>query len=239
MRRPDPQAGLTLMEILVAITILGFMMTLVWTTTSRTGETKRTYEALEERGHELRVGLARVVSDLEHAYLSKNQDLNAMERRTRMIGKDGGDVDELSFSTLAHQVLWTEANESEQTVITYFAEADREDGRKTNWLRREQRRLTDPGETSKSMPSEVDIVLRDIEQVDFEYWDWKEQQWKRDWDTTKQDGQKDRLPTRIRITVTYDDAGVEQKVSTTARLFLQEPVESRFGTDYERAMGRN
>ena len=238
MRAKNPQAGLTLLEILVAITILAFMMTLVWTTTTRTGQTKRTYEQLEERAHELRVGLARVVADLEQAYLSKNQDLNAVERRTLFVGKDGGDVDELRFSSLAHQVLWTDANESDQTVITYFAEADREDGNKVNWLRREQRRLTDPGETSKSMSSEVDVVLRDIEQVDFEYWDWKDSEWKKDWDTTKQDGQKDRLPTRVRITVTYKEGGVELEQSTQARLYLQEPVESRFGTDYERATGR-
>jgi prepilin-type N-terminal cleavage/methylation domain-containing protein len=238
VRTRDPQAGLTLLEILVAITILAFMMMLVWTTTSRTGQTKRTYEQLEERAHELRVGLARVVADLEHAYLSKNQDLNAVERRTLFVGKDGGDVDELRFSSLAHQVLWTEANESDQTVITYFAEDDREEAGKVNWLRREQRRLTDPGESAKSMTSEVDIVLRDIEQVDFEYWDWKDQEWKKDWDTTKQDGQKDRLPTRVRITVTYKEGSLELEQSTQARLYLQEPVESRFGTDYERATGR-
>ena len=238
MRPRASQAGLTLLEILVAITILAFMMTLVWTTTSRTGQTKRTYEQLEERAHELRVGLARVVKDLEQAYLSKNQDLRATELRTQFVGKDGGDVDELSFSSLAHQVLWTDANESEQTLITYFAENDREDSRKVNWLRREQRRLTDSGESSKSMSAETDIVLRDIEQVDFEYWDWKEQEWKRDWDTTKQDGQKDRLPTRVKITVTYKEGDVELEQSTQARLYLQEPVESRFGTDYERQTGR-
>ena len=238
MRPRDSQAGLTLLEILVAITILAFMMTLVWTTTTRTGQTKRTYETLEERAHEVRVGLARVVADLEQAYLSKNQDLSAMERRTLFVGKDGGDVDDLRFTSLAHQVLWTESNESEQTQISYFAESDREDGSKVNWLRREQRRLTDPGETAKSMSAETDVVLRDIEQVDFEFWDWKEQQWKRDWDTTKQDGQKDRLPTRVKITVTYKEGGVELEQSTTARLYLQEPVESRFGTDYERAQGR-
>jgi len=238
MRSQNPQAGLTLLEILVAITILAFMMTLVWTTTTRTGQTKRTYEQSEERAHELRVGLARVIADLEQAYLSKNQDLAAIERRTLFVGKDGGDVDELRFTSLAHQVLWTEANESEQTLISYYAEADRENGSKVNWLRREQRRLTDPGETSKSMSSETDVVLRDIEQVDFEFWDWKEQQWKRDWDTTKQDAQKDRLPTRVKITVTYKEGGVELQQSTQARLYLQEPVESRFGTDYERQQGR-
>ena len=234
MRRPNPERGLTLMEIMIAIAILAFMMSLTWTTMSRTSQTKRSYEGMMDRAHELRVGLSRVVLDLGHAYLSKNEDTNALDRRTQFVGKDGGDVDELRFSSFAHQVLWAEANESDQTTITYFAESDREDGSKTNWLRREQRRLTDPGESAKSMPSEVDIVLRDIERVEFEFWDWKDQEWRDDWDTTKQDGQKDRLPTRVKITVTWKEGNEDMKLSTQARLYLQEPVESRFGTAYER-----
>lgn len=233
MRTRTRQAGLTLLEIMIAIAILAFMMSLVWATTSRTGATKRTFEQGEQRAHELRVGLARVVADLEQAYLSRNEDTNALERRTRFVGKDSGDVDELTFASLAHQVLWAEANEADTTTISYVAESDREDSRNTNWLRREQRRLTDPGESSKSMTSEVDVVLRDIVEVDFQYWDWKDQKWRDDWDSTKVDGQKDRLPTRVKITVVYKDGDAEVKVSTQARVFLQEPVESRFGTSFD------
>jgi len=220
------QRGMTLMEIMIAIAILAFMMSLVWTTLSRTSQTARSYEVSVDRATELRVGLARVVADLEPAYLSKNEDIGAMERRTRFVGKEGGEVDELTFATLGHQVLWAEANESDQTIITYYSGRDREDGSKTDWLRREQRRLTDAGETSKSMPAEVDVVLRDIKQVDFEFWDWKDQEWKRDWDSTKQDAQKDRLPTRVRITVTYNDVRGETKLVTVTRLYMVEPVES-------------
>lgn len=231
MRTRTRQAGLTLLEIMIAIAILAFMMSLVWATSSRTGQTKRSFEQGEQRAHELRVGLARVVADLEQAYLSKNEDTNALERRTRFVGKDSGDVDELTFASLSHQVLWAEANEGDVTAISYFSESDREDSRKTNWLRREQRRLTDPGESAKSMTSEVDVVLRDIVEVDFQYWDWKDQKWRDDWDSTKVDAQKDRLPTRVKITVVYKDGDVEVKVSTQARIFLQEPVESRFYWD--------
>jgi len=223
MRRTE--AGMTLMEIMIAVAILAFMMALIWTTLSRTGRTARSYEASVDRATELRVGLGRVLADLEQAYLSKNEDVNSMDRRTRFTGKDGGDVDELSFSTLSHQVLWAEANESDQTLITYYAGPDRQDSTKVNWLRREQRRLTDPGESSKSMAAEVDVVLRDIEEVDFDYWDWKDQEWKQDWDSTKQDAQKDRLPTRVRITVKYKDGGVSQTITSQARLYLQEAVE--------------
>jgi type II secretory pathway component PulJ len=228
------QAGLTLMEVMIASTILGGMMFMAWGTTSRTSEAKRTYGEVQARVQEIRVGLARVVTDLEHAYLSKNEDTDAFDRRTFFSGKDGGDVDEVRFSSLAHQVLWAEANESDQTLISYSAAADKEDPGKTNWIRREARRLTNPGESWKETPGESDIVLRDIEEVEFEYWDWKDQQWKADWDTTKADGQKDRLPTRVKITVTWREAGVERELVTQARLLLQEPLESRFGTEYER-----
>jgi prepilin-type N-terminal cleavage/methylation domain-containing protein len=234
MTRRDRQSGMTLMEIMIAVAILAFMMSLIWTTLSRTSQTARSYEVSVDRATEMRVGLARVVADLEHAYLSKNEDTNAMDRRTRFTGKDGGDVDELSFSSLGHQVLWAEANESDQTLITYYAGADRQDSQKTNWLRREQRRLTDAQESSKSMASEVDVVLRDIEEVDFQYWDWKDQEWKEDWDSTKQDAQKDRMPTRVKIIVKYKDAGQDNTITTVARLYLTEAVESRFGTEYER-----
>lgn len=234
MKRNGTQSGMTLMEIMIAMAILAFMMALAYSTTSNTTRTKKTFESLESRMREIRVGLSRVVYDLEHAYLSKNEDLAAMERRTMLIGKDGGDVDELRFSSFAHQQLWADANESDQTLVSYYAEADREDSSKVNWLRREQRRLTNPTESYKEMPAEVDVVLPDIKKVDFDYWDWKDQEWKSDWDTTKADGQKDRLPTRVRITVTYMVDGVEEKISTQARLLLQEAVESRFGTTFER-----
>jgi general secretion pathway protein J len=228
------QRGMTLIEIMIAMAILAFMMALVYSTTSNTTRTKRTYESLETRMREVRVGLARVTADLEATYLSKNEDVSAFERRTMLIGKDGGDVDELTFSTFAHQQLWSDGNESDQTVVSYFSAVDREDSSKVNWLRREQRRLTNPGENAKEMAAETDIVMRDITHVDFEFWDWKDQVWKVDWDTTKADGQKDRLPTRVRITVKYKVDGIEEKISTQARLILQEAVESRFGTTYER-----
>lgn len=231
----NAQAGLTLVEIMVATAILGFMMAMTYATTSRAGQSRRQVEQGQVKSQEMRVGLARVVADLEAAYLSKNEDTSSFERRTHFKGKDGGDVDELSFSSLAHQPMWSEANESDQALVSYFAAADREVADRTNWIRREQRRLTDPGDTSKEMPADVDVVMYGIDHVDFEYWDWKDNEWKADWDTSKQDAQKDRLPTRVRITVKWTESdGYEQKIVTQARLLLQEPLESRFGTEYER-----
>jgi len=233
-RARRPEAGMTLMEIMIAIAIMAFMMALVWSTTTHTTNTKRDYESMEERMHEIRNGLARVVDDLQEAYISKNQDIAAFEPRTAFIGKDGGDVDELRFSSLAHQQLYADADESDETMISYSGQphhklddSDPESSSSIDWIRRETRRLADPGTSYKDTPAAVDVVIPDVKHVDFEYWDWKDNEWKADWDTSKADAQKDRLPTRVRITVTYDDDGYEQKISTQAQLLLQEPVESR------------
>jgi type II secretory pathway component PulJ len=225
---------MTLVEIMIAIGILAVMLSLAWSTTNDTINLKTDMETAADRAHEVRVGLARVVADLEHAYLSKNEEVSAMERRTLFVGKDTGQVDDLRFSSLVHQPLFTDANEADNTIISYTSAADREDSRLTNWIRREQRRLTDPGETAKSMAGESDVVLRDIVEVNFEYWNFKDEEWESDWDTTKADYQKDRLPTRVRITLVYNDVGAKRTIVTEARVYLQEPIESRFGTEYDR-----
>jgi type II secretory pathway component PulJ len=217
------QAGMTLIEILIATAVLVGMMGLAWTTISNTGEVRRTMIGVEERNHELRIATARVVADLEAAYLSRNEDEFATDRRTMFIGKSGGRVPDLRFSTLGHTPLWGDANESEQTVVAYSAGPDPDDPSKTSWLRRELRRPSN--KPWKEEPADVDVLLRDIEQITFEYFDWKEQEWRDQWDSTSDTGAKNRLPSRVRITITYRNwRDEETKLVTQAAILMQEPL---------------
>lgn len=218
------QQGFTLIELMIAIAITAFMMMTAWATTSGSTIARRNAEQVQERYLEIRIALAQMVSDLSAAYISSNEDQNLQERRTAFIGKDDGDVDELRFSSFAHRVLWADANESEQTMISYYAESDPEERGKTNLLRRETRRLSSEGWDDE--PAEVDVLLRDVQGVDFEYWDWRDQEWKDTWDSTAGDGDRGRLPQRVRITVELEsEAGKEVKFTTQARLMLQEQLE--------------
>ena len=222
MRRArDLQAGMTLLEIMLAIAILVVMMTLAWTTIANTSESKKQFEKYEERNHELRMAIGRVVRDFEHAYLSRNEDTNAVYPRTMMVAKSGSRLPDVKFSTLDHRVLWADANESEQTVISYMAHDDPNRSGVTDWVRREQRR------PSNLQPSEeaadYDILVHDIAGAKLEFWNWKNSEWQSTWDTTQIDGQKGFLPSRVRITLTTkgpDDK--EYKVTTEARIWMQE-----------------
>jgi general secretion pathway protein J len=222
-RRRRGQHGMTLLEIMIALAIMGLMMTLTWSTISNSSRAKRSSEAIEQRNHEIRVALGQVVHDFEAAYLSLNEDTNATQRRTLFVGKSGGKVPEMRFSTLNHRVLTADANESEQAVISYEAMPDRQDREKINWIRREQRRPSNENPDQES--AEYDILVHDIEEVKFDFWDWKREEWKDRWDTTASDGERNRLPSRVRITLKVKTPRGDELIRMTqARPLMQEAL---------------
>jgi prepilin-type N-terminal cleavage/methylation domain-containing protein len=223
MRARNPQAGMTLLEIMLAIAILVVMMTLAWTTIANTSESKKQFEKYEERNHELRMAIGRVVRDFEHAYLSRNEDTNAVYPRTMMVAKSGSRLPDIRFSTLDHRVLWADANESEQTVISYVSRNDPEHSGVVDWVRREQRRMSN--ELPDSEPADYDVLVHDITGAKIEFWNWKNSEWQDTWNTMQADSQKGWLPSRVRITITTkgpDDKDI--KISSQARVWMQETV---------------
>lgn len=222
MRAPrSPHAGMTLLEVMLAIAILTIMMTLAWKTIANTSESKKVFEQYEERNHELRMALGRITRDFEGAYLSRNEDQSASHPRTMFMAKSSMKLPEVRFSTLGHRVLWSDANESEQTVISYVAHDDPEHSGVIDWIRREQRRMSN--EPPEGEPADYDVLVHDIVAAKLEFWNWKNNEWQDTWDTTQADGQKGWLPSRVRITITVkgpDDK--EVKMSTQARIWMQE-----------------
>jgi len=214
--------GLTLMEVMIASAVMVIMMALAWRTISNTATSKKTFERYEERNHEIRMAMGRVVTDFESAYLSDNEDALQSNRRTMFVAKSGR-IPDIRFSTMGHRVLWADANESDQTVIQYLSRSSPDKPGGTDWVRREQRRQSN--EPPDDLASEYDVLLSDIQEVKLEYWNWKNVEWQDTWDSTQSDGQKGMLPTRVRITVTTKDpAGNDYKVSTQARIVMQEPL---------------
>jgi prepilin-type N-terminal cleavage/methylation domain-containing protein len=221
MRARNHQTGMTLLEVMIAVAILVVMMTLTWKTIANTSESKKVFERYEERNHELRMALGQIVRDLEASYLSLNEDPNAVYHRTMFIAKSSFRLPDIRFSTMGHRVLWADANESEQTVISYVAHDDPEHAGVVDWVRREQRRMSN--ENPESEPADYDVLVHDITAAKLEFFNWKTAAWQDTWDTTQIDGQKNFLPSRVRITLTTkgpDDK--EYKIMTEARIWMQE-----------------
>jgi hypothetical protein len=199
------------------------MMTLGWRTIRSTSDSRRSSGTYQERNHELRMALGRAVADFEGAYISNNELPNESHPRTMMVAKPGSRVPTISFSTMNHRVLWADANESEQTVITYLAHDAKDRPGEVDWVRSERRRPSN--EPPEDEPAEYDILARNIEKLEIQFWNWKNLEWQDTWDTTQADGQRGWLPSRVKITLTVKNAdGASIKLSTQARIMMQEQL---------------
>ena len=224
-RTRNPQAGLTLIEVMIASAIMVVMMTLAWRTVANVADSRLVFERFEQHNHDLRMALGRMVADFESAYLSSNEDRNATHPRTMFIAKSDTKLPEIRFSTLGHRVLWADANESEQTVISYLSRSDPAHAGVVDWVRREQRRPSN--ESPDLEPAEYDVLVHDIVAAKLELWNWKNHEWTETWDSTQADGQRGWLPSRVRISITVKDpAGNDYKVTTQARILMQEPLKA-------------
>ena len=217
------ERGFTLVEVLVAVAVLAVMMIFAWGSISQTVRAKKVFGAVQDRYREARNAMTRIVHDLEMAYVSANEDRTQVETRTFFIGEASGDVQNLRFSSFAHTRLYADANESDQTVIAYFGGNDRDVRGQENIMRRENRRLSSPGERWDSTPGETDILFTDVKKLKFTYWDFRANEWKDTWSTQGVEGANGRIPDRIKIALTFlDENGKETTLTTEARLHLQE-----------------
>jgi general secretion pathway protein J len=218
-------SGFTLIEVMLALAILTFIMTIMWGAFSRTASDKRTIEAAQERLHTVRVALSRMAREIEMAYLSESENFALSYRRTFLTSTSRGDVDELQFSTFAHQRLRAGAAEGDTSLITYYGARDPDDRRILNLMRRETRRLQtdDPS----AITSESYVLCPDVSRVKFAFYDHKKQEWETDWSTLNASGNQ-YLPTHVRITLTVlDERGREVSYSTDARIQMTEKVGPR------------
>ena len=215
--------GFTLIEVMVAMAILAIVSTLVWSTFRETSRTKQNVEAQAARYRTVRIALDRMSRELAMAFLSQNEDTAQPERRTRFVGKRHTDVDELTFSYFGHQRLYEDAPEGDTAVVSYTSEPDRDHRGGINLMRRETRRLGygKPEELS----GQRDILCDDVVRLKVDYYDSRDKTWREDWNTTSADGQPDRLPSKIKITLTvHDERGKEVPFQTQTRVFMQEPL---------------
>ncbi|MCY1062548.1 prepilin-type N-terminal cleavage/methylation domain-containing protein [Nannocystis sp. SCPEA4] len=226
-RRAASQRGMSLIEILVAVTMITMMIASVYASFSTTATSMRHAEKVQQKYAVLRNCLARMGAELSMAYLSHNRPAGDEKHYTLFEGRDLFYSDSLTFSAFAHIRMRKDANESDQSVIQYFLFKDPNDGTRTHLYKREARRLMGdlPEKLEEFFPAYV--FCEDIKSFDVKYWDNKRIEWRDEWRTMKQDMQPNRLPERVKITLgVWDpDLGKEVKYVTQALIPLQERID--------------
>lgn len=198
--RTRAQRGLTLLEVMISMAIMVGLFIIIYGTFNATRKTYAKVTKIQDRWHVVRNGMSRMTQDLSMAYVSLNENMSQQNRRTYFRYTKGNFGHELRFSSFAHRRLYKDANESDQCIIQYFLAPDPDDHAVTSLFRRETRRLAN--EEPEKIPGEAYVLVDDVVDIRYEFFDKTQDKWQDDWDTTTVDGQPNRLPQRIRVYLT-------------------------------------
>ncbi len=203
LRPGKARRGMTLVEVLVAVTILGLVSIVTFGGFSQTMRNKRRIEEQADRSHVIRVALERMVSEISMAYVSIHVNPNPalQTMNTCFIGGRSGRAHRLDFTSFSHRRLYRDAHESDQNEISYFITDHPEDRDMRVLVRREQNRIDDDPQTG----GVTQILVEDVLDLEMEYFDHVTGQWTDSWDTRELTHQPNRLPTQVKIFLTVPD----------------------------------
>ncbi|MEM1417143.1 MAG: type II secretion system protein GspJ [Myxococcota bacterium] len=201
MRRGS-EAGITLIEAMVSIAILSMVSAAVWGGFSQTARNKQRVEEDLERQHVIQAALARMAREISMAYVSAqvNPSPSLEVTETCFVGDDRSRGDRLDFTSFGHRRLYRDAHESDQNEVSYFVTRHPEEDVLV-LARREQNRIDEDCRRG----GRIEILLEDVEGLDFEYLDPTTGEWQLEWTTIENEasvtGQPNLLPVQVKITL--------------------------------------
>ncbi len=219
------QRGFTLIEVLMSMSILASMLTLVWGSFSISSRGKERAEAIADRYYQLRLALGRMTREISMAYLSQGDRVATDKPRTFFVSERNSKIDELKFSYLGHMRLHEDAKECDQAVVRYYAASDPADSSRTHLWRQETRRIDYWKSDDLDDVAPAYALLEDVQELHFEFFDQQQNDWRDTWNTRSADGQPDRLPVKVRITLTFrDERDKPMTIITAARIHMREAL---------------
>ncbi len=194
------KAGLTLIEVMVAMAIIAMVSTLIYSGFSQTAQNKKRIESELDRYHEIRMGIERMARELSMAYVSAqlNPSPALQVVKTCFVGKDSGKGSRIDFTSFSHQRLYRDAHESDQNELSYYMEDDPHHAGQTALVRREQRRIDDDPQQG----GQAQILIENVTKFELSYLDPMTLQWLKSWDTMQASMEPNRLPSQVEIKVT-------------------------------------
>lgn len=193
------RSGLTMIEAMLAITILAMIGTAVYSAFIQTAMNKERIEESIDRHRVVAAALDRMQREISMAFVSIHypQNLSLRTVHTAFIGQKS----RLDFSSFGHQRLFRNAKESDQNEVGFFLARHPEERGKTVLARRAQPRIDEHPDRG----GRLEILLEDVRELEFEYLDPTTSLWTNTWDTTQATGQINRLPSQVKIAIRIPD----------------------------------
>lgn len=212
--------GLTLLEVMIAVSVLTLVSVLVYGAFSTIARGKATAGQLSERYRIGRVAMTRISRELSMAFISLH---NAMipSMNTRVTAFTGR-TNRVDFDAFAHRRLLKDAHESDQCELSFFTISNPKKPGQLDLARREQAIIDDqPGKGGV-----VNVMVDDVDTFALKYLDPMSGMWTESWDTTSAAGQPNRLPLQIEIYLVLKGgpAGEPIRLRTKTRLEMLHPL---------------
>lgn len=222
--------GFTLLELLVAISILAMVSVLIYGAFSAMQKSRAGLERVQERYREGRMAMQRISRDLQSCYLSLHVpvDTRLVVQKTSFVGKRGSPTDRVDFNAFSNTRRDRNAHESDQAELSYFGSENPDHSGTLDLARRVSTYLDlDPQHGGR-----VEVLATDIDLFQLEYLDPQSGMWNESWDTTQATGQPNRLPLQVRITLVLNagersrtDSGRNRvRFMTVVSLPIQQPL---------------
>jgi general secretion pathway protein J len=217
-------SGFSLLEVLIAVAVLGLIGGLTWKTFDGAWSVKTRIEQAEERDQMVRGALNRLAREVSMTFVSEHYDRKRFrERPTLFRLKDGRRDADVLFTSFAHERLHVDAKESDQALFEYSLGPDPRDGSKVDLFRRVKPLLDEDPERG----GEKDVLAEGIVAFSVEVWDPKDREWRAEWNSNGPDRTGGLLvPPRVRMSLTLrDENGKEKTYTTQAKIFLTQALD--------------
>jgi general secretion pathway protein J len=183
-------AGFTLIEILIAATLMSFIGLISFSSLFSALNAKDRVEKNSQQLHLLRQAVARMSREISMAYESMHSD-PAQARRAEFIGAEK----EIRFRAFAQFVEQKDAKTSDQVRIRYFIESEN-DGTRSLMRTAEVPPLQEKSEQAEK----TQLLCPNVSSIKFEYYNELMNAWDPEW-STEGAARKNELPKRVRVTL--------------------------------------
>ena len=206
--KPFENRGFTLLEILIAIFILTVVVSTIFTAFSGTFKVVNDTESQGEIYAMARVALERISEDLASVYVGplsngQNTEEGASQQRFLFVGEDlkvnEQSADTLRFLSYAHVSFKTGRQDVGPAEITYYSRFNEDTGEQALY-----RSDTLDYLEGTEMGNGGFLLCDRLKWVDFTYYDGENNAHKT-WSTTENNGKKAALPSRVEISMGFEN----------------------------------
>ncbi|MCC7111426.1 MAG: prepilin-type N-terminal cleavage/methylation domain-containing protein [Deltaproteobacteria bacterium] len=209
--------GFSLIEILVAASLLAIIGGLLVQSLSSSIDAKEAIEGTSNRYHLVRSAMSRMVDEISQAYLSSHAASTEPRSETGFLGER----DHLDFTAFGYVPRMADEKKGDSRQLAYYLDSDPKTSTQS-LFRREQGNLDDNFEEGgRSL-----VLLSDVRELSLQYWDATKEEWLDKWDAQSGDpNQNNKLPVRVRIRLTATMAdGEPQTFTTQTKVWMPTPI---------------